>query len=209
MACASAADTCGDDKDMCCGLASKGVVMKDATTPSTTIMTNSVSICNKKPVNGKSAAEEFKGTIQGLDTAVMFSYPADDFACWAAAPPPGPVNPPKPDPPADANIGKACSKATDKCGNADGKTDYCCGIASGGKVLDKTGKTPTGANAPNIVICNKNAAGDAKAVDFEDYYEANGVLVSAIYKGDNFTCLSGAKALAASAAALFAVVSMI
>lgn len=124
-------------------------------------------------------------------------------------PTPGP-NPPIPPKPTDANVGTPCTKASDKCGNADGKSDYCCGIAAGGMVYQVDGKTVTTTKAPNIVICNGNPDGDKKPIDYSDLMEGpDGTLVTAKYPSGQFTCLSGAKALVASAAALIAAAAMI
>jgi len=69
---------------MCCGVSANGIVMKDATTPSAVTVKMNASICNKKPVNGFSMAQDFMGTLTGADTdktAVMIKFPKDDFAC--------------------------------------------------------------------------------------------------------------------------------
>ena len=177
-------------------------------------MMANIAVCNNKPVDGKDMAEDISGDLKGADTpstTVSYKYPKSGFSCFVAPkPPPGPVNPPKPTPPADSNIGKACTSADDACGNADGKTDYCCGVASGGKVLDVTGSKVTNTDAPNIVICNKTPSDTVKAVDFTDLITGtDGTMVTALYPGDDFKCMSGAKALLASAVALLAAASMI
>jgi len=113
----------------------------DGTTPTTVKMPN-VSICNLKPVNDVDKAEEFKATVESADTEktqITFSYPKNTFKCWKT---PTPPNPPTPPPnPSDKNIGKACAKADDTCGNTGDDTKYCCGIASEGKQVDNTGST--------------------------------------------------------------------
>merc|ERR1712167_229486 len=155
---------------MCCGVATAGTVMNsDGKTPSSQMMMANIAVCNKKPVNGTPAAVDTTGTLTGADTgktAIQYMYPKSGFSCFVAPKPPPNPQPPTPAPPADANVGKLCTSKSDACGNADGKTDYCCGVFTGGKVLDVTGKTTTTTDAPNIVVCNKNPTGDVKALDF-------------------------------------------
>lgn len=189
---------------------------KDPKTPSGILLPN-LAICNKKPVNGKSAAEEFKGQLMGADTGnttIDFSYPADDFACFSSPTPPNP----DPAPTYPKPLGVACKGTDDNasgktCGNTDDKTDYCCGVMTGGVLMGNDNKPTTQAVTPNIVVCNYDPgadgeSGENKPSDIIDQIEDNGVRVTAKYDGAKFVCLTGAKALVASAVALVAAATM-
>ena len=210
--CTGAADTCGDDTSLCCGIAMNGqVVGADPTVPTGVTLPNAA-ICNNAPIDKVAKAIDFTGMLEGAGTDVAqisFLYAKADFECFNTPTPPAPgPEPPKPDDPTDKNVGTPCKSADDKCGNADDKTDYCCGVATGGKVLDVTGKTPTAIDGPNILICNGNPDGDKKPVDYTSYaiYDTN--VVTILYPAGKFTCMSSAKALIASATALIAAAIM-
>ena len=137
-------------------------------------------------------------------TVINIDFPKKMFACFKNPAPPVEPNPPPP-PTYPANIGTQCTSAEDKCGNTDDKTDNCCGYFTGGMILEKDGKTDTKRAAPNVVVCNMKTPD----VDFVTLYkDADGVMVTANYPKGNFTCLSGAKAIVASAVALVAAAAM-
>ena len=212
--CSGPDDTCGDDATMCCGVATKGFVMNGDTISEVPVP--NLAVCNKAPVDGAPAATKVDGTMTGADTAkttITYSFPADGFSCFdtPAPPTPGPSgpSPPVPDKPTDPLVGVACKAAADKCGNADGSTSYCCGVATKGMMLGSDGKTVTSVAAPNIIICNIDPAGDKKpALDFEDYSTLDSMVYSAKYPADGFSCMSGAKTLVISAIALISAASM-
>merc|ERR1712166_718291 len=89
------------------------------------------------------------------------------------------------DAPTAKAVGTGCKVGgTDFCGPTD---TMCCGIAANGMVMDaSTPPVATKTPAANLVMCNKKPAGDDT--------------ISAMWPGANFECLSGAKALIASAA---------
>lgn len=205
MACSSESDTCGGDNKLCCGVAMGGTVDgADPKTPSGVLLPN-LAICNNKPVDGKKAAVDFKGSLMGADTAsttISFTYPADSFDCLASPAPPGP----SPAPTYPKPIGVACASAAENdsgktCMNTDKDTDeYCCGVMSGGMLMEAGDKVSTTA-APNIVVCNYNPDGEGEGGEGEAkkpldiislISEDGGNRITAKYEGTKFVCLSGA-----------------
>ena len=107
------------------------------------------------------------------------------------------------DPPAAKAVGVACDKGgTDFCGPTD---SMCCGTATGGVLLDGSDAKTTKV-APNIVICNKTPT----AEDYTGQIYSDGTnMIKATYVASGFTCMAGAQALIASAAAVVTLASMI
>merc|ERR1712147_186159 len=104
-----------------------------------------------------------------------------------------------PKPPAKKAIGTACTEGgTDFCGPTDGDDKMCCGIAAGGKVDLADGSAGTQV-VPNVVICNSQPAVDYTGVVYSAGADDAKIEVKATYPLASFTCLSGAKALVASA----------
>ena len=212
-ACDGTNESC-NDATMCCGTATNGFVMNvDGKTKSEVPVPNAA-ICNLAPVDGAAKATDFASTLTGDDkdkTVISFSYPADGFACYTAPAPPAPPgpNPPVPTPPTDKWIGVACKLEDDNCGDLDGVTTHCCGVAQLGVLVDDEGKN-TVKNAPNLVVCNVGAA----PIDITNELamgvgiDGKEILITAFYSGHNFTCLSGAKSLIASTMTLIALGSM-
>merc|ERR1711939_182103 len=78
---------------------------------------------------------------------------------------------------------------------------------TGGVVLDDKDAVTT-KTVPNVVVCNKKpTADDYTATLFTDK-STPAVAVKAKFTGANFTCLSGASALVASAAAVLSLATM-
>jgi len=80
MACSNAADDCGSDKTLCCGVATKGVA--DGADPTKPVSLPNAAICNKAPVDGTAMAEDFTGTLEGNGadkTQIKFTYAKADF----------------------------------------------------------------------------------------------------------------------------------
>ena len=109
------------------------------------------------------------------------------------------------DAPTAKAVGTGCKVGgTDFCGPTD---TMCCGIAANGMVMDAaTPPAATKTPAANLVMCNKKPAGD----DFTGPIGKVGDdTISAMWPGANFECLSGAKALIASAAIAMTIANMI
>ena len=109
--------------------------------------------------------------------------------------------------PAVQPVGTACSVGgTTACGPVD---TTCCGIATMGMV-DNADGTASKQAVPNAIICNSNpTAADWKATIYSTGAGDTLVEIKATYPKAGFTCLSGASALVASAAAAFTLASMI
>lgn len=89
-----------------------------------------------------------------------FKYPKESFRCFKDAPaPPSPGGKvPAPDNKGDTHLGLFCTQASDcQVGitDDDTKKTYCCGTATGGKLVGTDGKV-TALTANNAVICGKN-----------------------------------------------------
>jgi len=219
-ACTGIDDTCGDNKDLCCGVAMNGLIVdKDGKTTGKNIL--SAAICNVAPGDdGKSKAEDWTNRLLSADKTInwTFVYTGADFKCFKDAPkPPGPPGPgpgpdpnqPKPPSNSDANVGGNC-KVTADCQalitDEDKKADYCCGVASGGVLIDDKG-APVGTEitTTNMLLCNKVTAIPMEA----GYKDPNGNQVTIQFQPAGFTCLKQAKALIASAAVMMGIASMI
>ena len=72
----------------------------------------------------------------------------------------------------------------------------CCGIASGGLIMNPEWLTTTVLKAPNIVVCNQNGTKGNETVGavtfFNQLVDANGDKVNAKYFDINFECFSNA-----------------
>ena len=86
----------------------------------------------------------------------------------------------------------------------DTKKDYCCGTATGGKLIGADGKDIDGSTANNAVICGKRTA-----INVQAGYLYNGNQVTIDYPSSGFTCVAGAQALVASAALLLSAAALI
>jgi len=130
-------------------------------------------------------------------------YSKDDFECYTA-----PAPPPTPGPKNEGNVGKMCTTTKD-CGNDADKETYCCGFATGGQLLDENDKPISGGAATfNSVACNYNKdTQDAVAMQV-GYKNSDGSQITIEYPATSFVCLTGAKALLASASVFVAAVSM-
>ena len=162
--CTGVDDTCGNkagETTMCCGAAINGKAT-DGDGKATDTNVPNMAVCNKAPVDGKAAATDMMGTLTGADTAktaITYMFDKADFSCFVD---PLPPQPPAPVKPADDKVGVSCKAASDTCGNADGKTDYCCGVFTGGKLIGADKKPITSSSAFNSVACNINPDGDKK-----------------------------------------------
>lgn len=188
---------CGDDTSLCCGIALNGLVVGDDPTKPTGITMPNLAICNKKPdSDGTKLSVDFEGTLTGAGAdalAVKFLYSKADFECFAtpAPPTPTPGNIPAPVN-KDAKVGVTCTKSAD-CGNADGSSLYCCGMATGGKLIDSSGKVVDSTSAANVATCNYNKAAadkDHPAAVSEQlgYLNPAGAQVTMEYPASGFTC---------------------
>merc|ERR1719263_221100 len=103
------------------------------------------------------------------------------------------------------DVGTACTKSSE-CGDTD---KMCCGVAAGGKMCatDACTDMSSKATVPNIMICN-NRETHADFIVKQANYDGKKT-VYAKYAAGDFNCMSGAKALVATGAALLAAASMI
>lgn len=113
---------------------------------------------------------------------------------------------PAPDNKGDTHVGVACTQSSDcqtGIDDDDTKKTYCCGTATGGKLIGTDGKV-TDSTANNAVICGKTPS-----IEVQYGYMYNGEQVTIDYPADGFTCLQNARALVASAAVLLSAAALI
>jgi len=138
--------TCNTDggDDFCCGINASGTLNGNKPPIKAIVMT----YCNYQPRDGQGRAGVWFGEFLGAKGAVAnCNYPAGGFSCYK---PPAPSVP----------VGRPCTGWGDPCG---GDPTMCCGIASGGKVVDGSA-----VDAQPLAICNKAIGEDGldKAVDY-------------------------------------------